>query len=187
MPGANVCTPLITPKRLTSSIRRQRAGSPATAAAAAGAGVVHQQSDFAEGFEDRFLETPHAVRVAHVDREGPYRLGALGRLAQPGGGRLERFSIGVGHAHIHAEGSELGRRREADAARRSGEDRRPVRAQRGMGGHVRSSACQGLRTLHHAVSASAMRLDSPFAPTERLPPRWPRAARRRPSPRPRSQ
>ena len=108
-------------------------------APAAGSRIVHQQGDFAEGVEDRRFQAPDAVRVADVDGEGPHGVGPLGRLAQLGGRGFERLAVGVGHAHLHAERREFDGSREADAARRSGDDRDPVRGQRRMSGHVSSS------------------------------------------------
>ena len=65
--------------------------------------------------------------LAHVDSEGPDRVGALGRLTQFGGCGLERLPVRIGHAHFHAERGELGRSGEANAAGRAGDDRNPVR------------------------------------------------------------
>ena len=48
------------------------------------------------------------------------------------GGVFERLATQVRHAHFHAQRGEFRRRRQANAAGRSGYDRDPVRGQRGM-------------------------------------------------------
>ena len=103
--------------------------------ASPGPGVVHEERDLAEGVIGRGLQALHVVGMADVDGEGSDAVRARGRRADLGGRGLERRAIGVGHAHSHPERGEFDRRGKANAARRSGYDRDPVRRQCGMTGH----------------------------------------------------
>ena len=137
-------------------------------APAPGPRIVHQDRDLAEGVEDRRLQALDILELAHVDSEGPDRVGTLSRLTQLGGGGLERLPVRIGHADIHAERDEFGRSGKADAARRAGDDRDPVLGKCRMSGHgFASSGPKGSRRLHHARQRFGNRRHSPMSSAAR--------------------
>ena len=76
-------------------------------APAADSGVVHQERDIAERLVDGSLEALDVIEIADVDGEGSHVVRPRGGRAELRGGGLERFAVGVRHAHLHAERANL--------------------------------------------------------------------------------
>ena len=106
MSGANTCTPLITPQRLTSMIRRQSAGSPNKSL------PRRSRRCSSAGRPRRTRRRPRSsgadiVEAADVDSEGSHGVRLRRGGADLRGAGLERLAAQVRHAHFHAERGEF--------------------------------------------------------------------------------
>ena len=156
MSGAKVWTPLITPQRLTSRMRRQRPGSPNNSPPPPVPALFISTATSPNASKTEVLEAPHVVEAADVHSEGSHEIRPRRGGADLRGRGLERLAAQVGHAHFQPKRGELGGRRQADAAGRSSDDRDTARGQCGMIGHLSSSDFGSRRRLHHARGASAI-------------------------------
>jgi hypothetical protein len=103
------------------------------------------------------LEAAHRVRVAHVGRNGQDIGRAVPRGGPDGhGGFLQGARAKVGEADPQPERGQACRGREADPARRPGDDGNPTLGDRGMLAHAHGLlAGEAARPEHRAIAGAA--------------------------------